>query len=719
MKKTKRFFRVETLAVAVGLALTFGLAWVTVAAEVPPSLKTVLVPVPDLVARGIVRDNGLALVLGKALFWDQQVGSDKQACASCHFHAGADSRAKNQLSPGLLRRTPNADLTFGADQNYPSANQGQTLSRGNAGPNYALKFEDFPLHVLENPANRNSPILFHMNDVVSSQGTFNGLFGNTNSRSVEEVCGDADPSIFGIGGVATRKVEPRNTPTVINAVFNHRNFWDGRANNNFNGNNPFGRRDVNARIVVTQADGTAVLTRFSIDNSSLASQAVGPALSDFEMSCAGRTFKDLGRKLLTLRPLALQKVHSDDSVLGSYRHPSGNGLTASYATLIRQAFHPRYWSAPGKYRIGTDANGQPVLTPDPAGFTQMELNFSFFWGLAIQTYEATLIADSTPFDVFREKNPQTPLPTNPNAVTHVPGFGRAEFSGLQVFMNKGDCIECHEGPEFTAASVSLRAEEAIERMPMALLVSLPRTNEALYDGGFYNIGVVPTSEDLGAGGTDPFGNPLSFARQVVNNKIIDQIIFAPNEFEIFGPIVPGERVAVDGAFKASTLRTAELTGPYFHNGSYATLRQVVEFYNRGGNRRDVDCIDPSTGNTIQGDTTGFGNQSDLSRCSNLDASIVELFLTDQEAHDLVAFLLALTDPRVKEESAPFDHPQLLIPNGHPGDEFSVTNRGNGRATDDFLEIQAVGKSGRTAQGLPLVGRLLNLDPFSLNPVHGQ
>src|SRR5947208_1312914 len=42
-----------------------------------------------------------ALVLGKAFFWDMQVGSDGQACGSCHFHAGADSRAKNQLSPGL------------------------------------------------------------------------------------------------------------------------------------------------------------------------------------------------------------------------------------------------------------------------------------------------------------------------------------------------------------------------------------------------------------------------------------------------------------------------------------------------------------------------------------------------------------------------------------------------------------------------------------------
>src|SRR3989304_8647759 len=44
--------------------------------------------------------------LGKALFWDMQVGSDGQACASCHFHAGADNRTKNQLSPGLAHKAP-------------------------------------------------------------------------------------------------------------------------------------------------------------------------------------------------------------------------------------------------------------------------------------------------------------------------------------------------------------------------------------------------------------------------------------------------------------------------------------------------------------------------------------------------------------------------------------------------------------------------------------
>ena len=49
------------------------------------------------------QDRQMAMVLGKALFWDSQVGSDGvQACASCHFSAGADTRVRDQLNPNTL-----------------------------------------------------------------------------------------------------------------------------------------------------------------------------------------------------------------------------------------------------------------------------------------------------------------------------------------------------------------------------------------------------------------------------------------------------------------------------------------------------------------------------------------------------------------------------------------------------------------------------------------
>ena len=65
-------------------------------------LNTVAVPEPPNLA-DFVRDKQAAVVLGKALFWDMQIGSDGiQACATCHFAAGADSRSQNQLNPGTL-----------------------------------------------------------------------------------------------------------------------------------------------------------------------------------------------------------------------------------------------------------------------------------------------------------------------------------------------------------------------------------------------------------------------------------------------------------------------------------------------------------------------------------------------------------------------------------------------------------------------------------------
>jgi hypothetical protein len=74
-----------------------------------------------------------------------------------------------------------------------------------------------------------------MNDAVSSRG-------------VHHTSNEADPQGFLIGSANTRRVEPRNTPSVINAVFNHRQFWDERAENVFNGINHLGKRDPDAKV---------------------------------------------------------------------------------------------------------------------------------------------------------------------------------------------------------------------------------------------------------------------------------------------------------------------------------------------------------------------------------------------------------------------------------------------------------------------------------------
>lgn len=69
-------------------------------------------------------------------------------------------------------------------------------------------------------------------------------------------------------------------------------------------------------------------------------------------------------------------------------------------------------------------------------------------------------------------------------------------------------------------------------------------------------------------------------------------------------------------------------------------------------------------------------------------------LTPDEIDAIVAFLEALTDERVLYQRAPFDHPQLFVPNGHPGDSISTIDAdGDGLADDLMIEIPAVGASG--------------------------
>lgn len=103
------------------------------------------------------------------------------------------------------------------------------------------------------------------------------------------------------------------------------------------------------------------------------------------------------------------------------------------------------------------------------------------------------------------------------------------------------------------------------------------------------------------------------------------------------------------------------------------MEQVVEFYNRGGDFHEQNI-------------------------DNLDADIQNLNLSAENKADLVDFLKSLTDDRVRYEKAPFDRPQLFVPNGHPGDTNSVTDRGNGQATDQLRQIPAVGRDG--SKGLP-------------------
>lgn len=665
------------LLAASGVALGAGPSG-AVNLSAPPSLKTIPVPEPSNLGSflrsvpGSQNADGFpvptaaaresAIRLGKALFWDMQVGSDNAlACASCHFHAGADNRTKNQVSPGL--------------------NAGDTMFDV-IGPNGTLTGDMFPFHTFLDPDDRFSPVLSDANDVVSSQGVRLTSFVGLSTVGTELGARAPDP-VFSVGGLNVRRVEARNAPTVINAVFNFANFWDGRANNVFNGVSPFGDADPDAGVYV-RTGNTVQKQRVRLPMSSLASQAVGPPGSNFEMSFMGRAFPHIGRKLLKVVPLGLQEVHPNDSVLGPLAKSTIQagqvvlkpGLATTYAALIQAAFADRYWASPSP--VGTSLGS----------FTQMEANFSLFFGLAVQMYEATLVSDDSPFDRFQEGDDA--------AMSQSAQAGLAIFiTDVEQDVSGGSCINCHGGSELTNASAGhVGATNFGASFPEELLelMTMGDGGSATYDAGYYDIGVRPIEDDVGRGGTDPFGFPLSFTDRALVLDGGGALPFAtpplPCGLPGTPPVCPAfQRSATAGSFKAPTLRNVELTGPYFHNGGQATLRQVVDFYTRGGDFHE-------------------SNQS------TLDPDIERNFgLAGNEAAKkaLVDFLLALTDERVRWETAPFDHPSLSVPHGATGDEVRLASCGKD-SCNEMLKIPAVGADGLAAEGRPPIGTFLDLDP---------
>jgi cytochrome c peroxidase len=590
------------------------------------------------------------------------VGSDSiQSCASCHFRAGADPRSKNQLSPGL-KHVPDADITFSAPK----------------GPNFQLDATIFPLTRLASPGVRGAlDSTTDSNDVVSSQG-------------IHHPADEPDPLRFLIGPTNTRRVEPRNTPTTINAVFNHRQFWDGRAENIFNGVNHLGQRDPDSKLFRADDPKNPIEVRVELVNSSLASQAVAPIVNELEMADPNRTRLEVGQELargkrlqgkgvVKVRPLDKQQVSPTDSVLGSMSRWPQLGLSFNrYDLMIQRAFQNKWWDSKKLIRVNADGSktlidkhGSDDNLPENE-FALIQYNFSLFFGIAVQLYEATLVSDDTPWDQFRRDHPDSTDPAlNPWTNETPEHISRLALFGAHLFNDRTRipaghirCSNCHESHELTDASV--------RRVGLAANGPVRNRDGNVIDKGFNNIGVRPTDNDLGVGASDAFG-PLSFSRRLFPDG-------APIGQTFDGAIVD-KGFGVEGAFKVPSLRNVALTAPYFHNGDVLTLRQVVELYGRGGNVFPVNQLD---GTVIE------------------PLGIPAPTLSSDETDAIVAFLETLTDDRVVFQRAPFDHPQLFVPNGHPGDSNSTIDAdGDGLADDVMVEIPAIGAEG----GNPLPGFL--------------
>jgi cytochrome c peroxidase len=97
-----------------------------------------------------------------------------------------------------------------------------------------------------------------------------------------------------------------------------------------------------------------------------------------------------------------------------------------------------------------------------------------------------------------------------------------------------------------------------------------------------------------------------------NNDFRNNSLYA--RYEDVGRAKVTESADDVGKFKVPSLRNVALTAPYMHDGSLATLEDVVEHYSKGGSMNE-----------------------------NADPNIRPLDLTAREKADLVAFLRALTD----------------------------------------------------------------------------
>jgi hypothetical protein len=289
--------------------------------------------------------------------------------------------------------------------------------------------------------------------------------------------------------------------------------------------------------------------------------------------------------------------------------------------MIRDAFVNNLWDSPNQVAL---PEGQ---------FFQMEANFSLFWGLAIQLYEATLVSDQTPFDRL--------LGGDPAALT------QQQCDGMNLFFGVGRCDVCHGGTELTSASVAAAAfvtniaNGLIDQMVVA------SGQDTIYDTGFNDTAVRPITDDIGRGGSSPFNNPLTLQPIPLSYCAQSELQRAGNlpfETAFMPPQLPATfPVSNNAAFKVPGLRNVELTAPYFHDGGTMTLEDVVDFYTRGGNFPTANI------NHLDFNITQNGAMQ------NQPAKMAAI----------VAFLKSLTDERVRNQSAPFDHPEIFIPNLDP------------------------------------------------------
>jgi cytochrome c peroxidase len=149
---------------------------------------------------------------------------------------------------------------------------------------------------------------------------------------------------------------------------------------------------------------------------------------------------------------------------------------------------------------------------------------------AIVAFERTIVSTNVPFDRYMrgDKTALTP----------------EQVKGLELFQGKAACIRCHNGPLLT-------------------------------DQDLHNLGVPknPAFEK------DPFRQIAM--RERIKAKGIAEAVYSTFDRDP-GRYLDTKKDEDKGKFRTPTLRELKYTAPYMHNGVFATLGEVIEFYDRGG-----------------------------------------------------------------------------------------------------------------------------------------
>ncbi|MFO7635393.1 MAG: cytochrome c peroxidase, partial [Caldilinea sp.] len=162
-------------------------------------------------------------------------------------------------------------------------------------------------------------------------------------------------------------------------------------------------------------------------------------------------------------------------------------------------------------------------------------------GKALAAYERTLLPKPARFDQYVTALDESERPQGESILTD------DEIAGLRIFLDKGQCIDCHNGPRFT--------NDAFHNTAVPGAPGFPLKRGRIE-------GVMRVQADI-------FNCLGSYSDA------------APEECaELRFLVTEGD--ALLGSMKTPTLRNVTETAPYMHTGQFATLADVVEHYNGGG-----------------------------------------------------------------------------------------------------------------------------------------